>query len=159
MKAITNWFVCFVAAVVLFVLTSVLSSCVHSSDSKYQNDQQNSKKLPTDKTKSKEEAFSDFYQRFYTDSLFQYSRIKFPLPGINTDDQDIGGNKPYNWQKDRWQLNYMPDKKAFNCKTTKSGNLIIEKITSHDDPGLIVESRFKEINGKWFLIYFANVNL
>jgi hypothetical protein len=36
----------------------------------------------------KNEKFEEFYEKFLTDSLFQMSRIKFPLPGENLGSSD-----------------------------------------------------------------------
>ena len=86
------------------------------------------------------------------------SRIKFPLKGINTDDMEIS-DTIYYWEKDDWVIHRKIDTNIFDVSLIRSDTLIIEKITTKDYPGLYVESNFKRINHKWYLIYYTDVNL
>lgn len=45
------------------------------------------------------EVFDAFNIRFHSDSIFQYSRINFPIEG-----QFIDGFEKHNWTKDNWKI-------------------------------------------------------
>ena len=106
------------------------------------------------------EDFEGFYKRFNEDSLFQRSRIIFPLPGINTDDMDIN-QKKYYWEENKWifkstvGLDTINFKKVRKTEKTK----VIEEITSSEYLGLIIRFEFSLVNGKWFLTRYEDVNL
>lgn len=103
------------------------------------------------------EDFKSFKKRFYADKGFQISRIKFPLPGLNSEDQDIDDNKPYYWKKANWQMHHPVDKIAHVVRTVKNRDYITEEITSKQHPDLIVKSKFQHIKGKWYLVYYESI--
>lgn len=103
------------------------------------------------------ETFDDFRNKFYTDSAFQLSRIKFPLPKVYRETDDGQNVKPDYLQKGQWELNLMLDKSLSRIETTKSDDEANERITTPIDPTVIQKSRFKKINGKWFLVYYETV--
>ncbi|MCR6642160.1 MAG: DUF4348 domain-containing protein [Sporocytophaga sp.] len=107
------------------------------------------------------EYFDSFSKRFYSDSLFQMSRIKFPLPGINTDDMDINDNSPYYWQKNKWKMLKAEgdDLTGFKIDLSKTDFTVTETITHPEYPGMIIESVFTLIKGKWYLTRYKDVNL
>ncbi|NJO68122.1 MAG: DUF4348 domain-containing protein [Bacteroidetes bacterium] len=45
------------------------------------------------------ENFDQFYKRFHTDSIFQMSRIQFPLKG-----QKINFQGTFSWKKENWMM-------------------------------------------------------
>ena len=126
------------ALILLFTLT-VLSNC-HSI------------KSITSKTK-KPEDFDQFYDRFHKDSSFQVSRLKFPLGGQN----QFG--KP--WTTSNWHLLkgkiYDVDKSKFKVDFKKTSTDFYQRVWL-DASGFSSESRFKLIDGKWFLVYELEQN-
>lgn len=103
------------------------------------------------------EQFDAFYTKFHNDSLFQISRIKFPLPGINTDEMTVE-DTTYYWKKDEWVMQHMVDTTLFSKKMLISDTAVEEEITSKD-PGVIIKRKFQRIKGKWHLVLYEDVNL
>ena len=103
------------------------------------------------------ERFDVFYKEFHKDSLFQISRIKFPLPGINTDDMEVE-DTTYFWKKEEWSMHHMVDTTLFFKKTSISDSIVEEEITS-EDPGVYIKRKFQYTQGKWYLVLYEDVNL
>ena len=116
-----------------------------------------------------DENFDTFYKKFYSDSLFQISRITFPMKGINSDeyDPDLGDkNPPYFWKKKDWNFlhtldqNIVKDKHEYGVDVYKkvikhnTNSFVVEKIY-REESGYSEERWFKKANGKWFLIYYS----
>ena len=108
------------------------------------------KTKPTVK-KVKPENFNSFYNRFHSDSLFQISRVKFPL--ANSEKADIEKN---NWIMHRSTINNI-DTSMFKTKITKTDNYYKEVIYI-EGGGFYLERVFKRINGKWYLTSFVDEN-
>lgn len=111
------------------------------------------------KTKStEEEKFADFDKRFHSDSLFQISRIVFPLKG-----GIIDGFDRKSWLKKDWQMIKIPVIKTtvgsdYKLQTSFNDTLVTEKVWI-ESSGFSFERHFKNIEGKWFLIFCKDVNL
>jgi len=101
--------------------------------------------------KATTENFNSFYKRFHTDSIFQISRVKFPV---------IKGENPEtekkNWMMHRATVSSI-DTSMFKTKITKTGNYYKEVIYI-DGGGFYLEREFKRINGKWYLTSFVDEN-
>src|SRR5690606_20979735 len=97
----------------------------------------------------KPESFESFYIRFHKDSLFQIDRIKFPLPGINTDEMTVEDSL-YFWNKKDWLMHNAIDTSKFFKKMFGSDHLVEEVITSNE-PGVFVKRKFENLKGKWYL--------
>src|SRR5690606_32633195 len=102
------------------------------------------------------EQFNAFYREFHKDSVFQISRIQFPLPGINSDEMTVE-DTIYHWKENEWLMQYMVDTTLFSRKTSISDTLVVEEITSKD-PGVIIKRKFQNIEGKWYLVLYEDVN-
>lgn len=107
----------------------------------------------------KDEPFDSFYVQFHADSVFQMERIKFPLPGINTDEMGTD-NSEYVWEAEDWEMHYDMnlDTTEFIIEKNITDSLAIEKIYK-ENTGFSVERTFKKLDGKWFLVYYKDVNL
>lgn len=118
------------------------------------------------------ENFEVFYKRFYSDSLFQISRIIFPLKGFNSDeyDSELGKkNPPYFWKRKEWKFletlpqNYVRYEKKdwveeYKKEIKHNKDLsVLEKIFIVDS-GYIDERIFKLIKGKWYLVFYSYRN-
>lgn len=119
-------------------------------------------KTTKDKTSSKavtssfDEDFDKFYNRFHTDSIFQLSRIVFPLSGMQVD--GIEENK---WEKENWVLFktriYDVDTTRFKVKYKKTSKTFTQKAWV-ENSGFSSECRFEIVNKKWHLVYFLDQN-
>ncbi len=97
------------------------------------------------------ENFDNFYQRFHKDSLFQISRVKFPLKG-----QQVRMTGASNWKKENWLMIKAKageiDRTLYNVKTLKKDDSYFEGIYCKNCV-FTFEMEYKLINGKWFLVY------
>jgi hypothetical protein len=127
------------------------------------------------KTSSKvileEEKFDDFYNRFYSDSTFQISRIVFPLPGDwsniiygdevvedQLNDTFLMKNNKLFWQKKGWRFLgtiHSNDKVLF--KTFKKDGAVIREEIQSKKEGWVITNEFSLIDKKWMLIYHGDV--
>jgi len=103
------------------------------------------------------EDFEAFYDKFHSDSIFQMSRIKFPLKGFMVD-----GLEQENWKKKNWSTLktkvYDIDTTMYMTDYIKTYKSFIEKVWIKDS-GFFVEYRFKVIRRKWYLVYAVDQNL
>ena len=103
------------------------------------------------KTAVKTENFDNFYQRFHSDSVFQISRVQFPLKG-----QKIEMEGTTSWKKEKWQMIKAwaseIDRKTYNVKTSKKEDSYFEGIYCKNCI-FSFEMEYRLINGKWYLVY------
>jgi len=96
------------------------------------------------------ENFDSFYDKFHKDSLFQISRLKFPLKG-GPDSGDINEE----WTKENWHILKV---KIYDVDTTKYKVFYEKRDTSFtekvwiEDSGFSSEYNFQLIDNKWFLV-------
>lgn len=103
------------------------------------------------------EKFDVFYNEFHSDSLFQMSRIKFPLQG-----QNIDGFKKNKWTKVNWVLLktkiYDIDTLEFKTRWEKSATSFVQKCYL-EHSGFSSEYRFQLIKKKWYLTYVLDITI
>lgn len=103
------------------------------------------------------ENFDKFYTKFHKDSLFQLSRVKFPLKG-----SQVNAHGTTNWSKEKWLMIKAKasevDKKLYNVKTSFKGDSYFEGVYCKDCP-FTFEMEYKLVNGKWFLVYLQENDL
>ena len=103
------------------------------------------------------ENFDEFYNKFHSDSLFQMSRIQFPLIGKSI---DAKGEK--NWTMENWELMrtriFDVDTTEYKITYKKYPRQFTQKAWL-EDSGFSSECRFELINKKWFLVYVLDHNL
>lgn len=108
----------------------------------------------------KKEDFDVFISKFTSDSLFRYSRIKFPLKGYNSHAE--GERRGYIWTKDIWDFYSESDMKYQNNENitnqTKSKDSIRIWRLYKKNSGYDIKYRFKLKKNKWFLIYYSYKN-
>lgn len=96
------------------------------------------------------ENFDSFYDKFHKDSLFQISRLKFPLKGA-PDRGDINEK----WTKENWHILktkiYDVDTTQYKVSYEKHEKSFIEKVWL-EDSGFSFEYKFELIDNKWFLV-------
>ena len=102
------------------------------------------------------ENWEEFYSKFHKDSLFQLSRIKFPLNGYQFYDSET---RSVRWSKDNWRmLKYTIneiDIAEYKIEYIKSDSLVTTRIYKENSSINIIE-KYKPINGKWYLIYYLD---
>jgi hypothetical protein len=103
------------------------------------------------------EDFDKFYNRFHKDTLFQVSRIKFPLGGMFVD-----GFKETQWTKKNLPTMkskiYDIDTMQYKISFKKTEKTFTQKVWV-EDSGFSTEFRFEVINNKWYLVYILDQNL
>lgn len=104
------------------------------------------------------ESFDNFNNQFHSDSSFQLSRIAFPIGG-----QVVNDTENSTWNKRNWEFLKTPV--SLNVDTTEcrhslvmTDTLVTEKFWI-DQSGFKVERRFKLRDGKWFLVYYDDINM
>ncbi|KGO87343.1 hypothetical protein Q765_06665 [Flavobacterium rivuli WB 3.3-2 = DSM 21788] len=107
------------------------------------------------------EDFDEFFTKFRSDSIFKFTRIKFPLKGFNSDEMGTGSEQSiYLWDKENFIFYSVED---FKNQTTT--DIIKEDIIKSDsvvtyrrykeDSGYDINYEFKNIKDKWYLIYYS----
>ncbi len=125
------------------------------------------------------EDFDSFRTRFYSDSIFQMSRIIFPLES----EKKIEREKKIEYEKASNSIeihkdNYIPHDKnnweilsdayfkndsiatiegvKYKRRFYKTGNLVEENVLYADPEQVMIISKFKFINNKWFMVDFKD---
>lgn len=104
------------------------------------------------------ESFNEFNKRFHSDSVFQISRVDFPIDGVG-----VSGFERHNWTKTNWKFLKIPVAETttienYQHSLVKTDTTITEKFWI-ENSGFEVERQFKLIDNKWFLIYYDDINL
>ena len=111
----------------------------------------------TNKEKIIIEDFDKFYDKFHKDSIFQMSRIIFPLDGIKV---EYDGEKK--WSKKNWTTLktkiYDVDTTEFKIEYKKTNDSFYQKFWI-EDSGFWGEYRFGLINNKWYMVFAVEQNL
>lgn len=120
------------------------------------------------------ENFVEFSKKFYTDSLFQLSRINFPIKGMYnivvpvTTTNAVGDSIISGWKKKDWKLLknvYFPNNEdtiviennTYIRKTQKKAKSVTIK-TYIENSGFSVTEKYALKKGKWYLIYFSSLS-
>ena len=109
-------------------------------------------------TKIADEDFETFLKEFSQDSIFQMSRVKFPLKVNEIDFESESGTKENIVSKSEYKkmnFTYPEDAAtreldAYTQKNVLKNNLMIVEIRGVDN-GIYTDIVFEKINGKWFL--------
>lgn len=103
------------------------------------------------------ESFTDFNNKFHSDSIFQMSRIKFPING-KLYKKDIEEN----WNMNNWTMLRKPVGeylfKQFKQETITKDDSVEEKI-SYAKIGFYYYVKFELIKNKWYLVKLEKTEL
>jgi hypothetical protein len=122
-----------------------------------------SKAKPSQDLKSINADFLDFYEKFISDSLFQYERIKFHrLTGIISEcDTTITLNSS-NWLYKKWNFilyfnkHEDPDETwsdfIYSSDSTFYYEFILEEV------GMVYQAGFEKLNESWYLTFYCESN-
>lgn len=148
------------SAILILAFTSIFLNCTNKAK---QESDLNSKIPNVDRVarfakRELPENFDEFNKKFHSDSIFQVSRVDFPIEG-----KHITGFEQSNWTRKNWQFQVIPVAEKteigeYQHSIIKTDTLITEKFWI-DNIGFEVERQFKLIKNKWFLIYYNDINL
>lgn len=140
--------------IVLVCLVVMFSQCNRKAAPPVDNHPKNknvNKKEVASPSGKKTEKFELFYDKFHNDSLFQLSRVQFPLKG-----QQIHLKKSGSWKKENWLMIKARaseiDRNQYNVKILRKDNSYFEGIYCKNC-AFSFEMEYELINGKWFLVY------
>ncbi len=104
------------------------------------------------------EAFAPFYDRFLTDSAFQMTRVRFPLPGQKFT-ADVA-DSAYRWQRADWRMLREPqlDSTYFTRNLSVTDTLVTDEIAGKDS-GLYFRMDYRPVNRKWYLVNLVDRDL
>jgi len=141
----------------ILVLFFCLSCKDQNSNTKTETNEVAKKDLRTNQQK---EDFNLFISKFVADSLFRYSRIKFPLKGYNSDAENDKRN--YIWSKEDWDfyamvdMEYKSDENIIN-ETIPKDSLMIWRLYK-ENSGYDIKYQFKLKENNWYLYYYSYKN-
>jgi hypothetical protein len=113
------------------------------------------------------EIFSMFYEKFNEDSIFQKQRIKFPLPGFDSEKNysnplDSNSIKNVNgemvntyWRKGDWKIHHALTDTSYKVQVEKNDSVVKETIFIPDSD-FKIERKFEIVDNKWYLVYYAD---
>lgn len=100
-----------------------------------------------------QESFKAFYDKFYTDSIFQLQRTEFPLLGKDPN----GEQDPFYWDIDNWRylkpIEESPQIKVLpivDMETWMRERMIIQE-------RFYMEKQFTLIDNKWYLTSYSGM--
>jgi hypothetical protein len=121
------------------------------------------KKSNVSDNSDKSESFTDFYQKFTTDSLFQLDRVEFPVHGRYMDNEIAGTTESDSttWTRQNWIIIRAIKKEDLsNLRISKSISDSIAIIkTEGIDFNFTFEETYKRKNGKWYLTNLTDLSL
>ncbi len=102
--------------------------------------------------------FHRFYDRFHTDSLFQMSRVVFPLSGVVQEGDTVLTLVAKKWLKEDWKMHksFNNHGGTFERTFTNTGGIVIETIVGNG--GMFsLEKRYSKLAGDWHLIWYQGL--
>ncbi|HKK87967.1 MAG TPA: hypothetical protein VJ917_03895 [Saprospiraceae bacterium] len=104
------------------------------------------------------EDFTDFYDRFHSDSLYQMEHISFPLSGIPAlQMQQL--DSLYYFKKQNWRLHRaIPDSAIAYQSIEEIDEGIIEEEIGLTENRVAIFRRYSKIGDEWYLIYYMAPN-
>jgi len=102
--------------------------------------------------------FHDFYNKFHTDSVFQMSRISFPLTGVAQEGDSVLVIVEKSWKPEEWKIHKPFDNQngTFERTFTNINGIISEKIVGNG--GMFsIQKRYSKLANQWYLIYYQDM--
>lgn len=102
--------------------------------------------------------FIEFYEQFQSDSIFQKSRIVWPLKGIKVD--SLTTLSSHYFQEDNWQV-HQPFNDMGGTFTRDFINYgpVIEEVITDNGENFIARKRYSKITDGWHLIFYEQMHL
>jgi len=143
------------------LLTLIIACKSKAPNTSNSESETQSEAIASDQFTSLPPDFKEFYIKFHEDSLYQISKIHFPLEGLPEQaDPEFIGEEAFFWSADQWifQKNAFPDKKKFLTEYTNVVDMLIEEKIHDLQFGLTMIRRFSKGSDGWNLIYYAGMN-
>ncbi|MCP4441113.1 MAG: DUF4348 domain-containing protein [Aureispira sp.] len=108
--------------------------------------------LPKDENGN--EDFNAFYQKFYEDSLFQFTRIEFPMMGKDPK----GGDERFFWTEENWSMQNPidPDNDPeLERKVVNQGDFVQEKLLVSNS--FLIDRYYSLVGNKWYMTYYSGL--
>ena len=102
--------------------------------------------------------FHTFYDSFHTDSIFQMSRVVFPLTGVMQEGDSELVIVETQWLEEDWKIHkpFNNHGGTFERTFTNTGGVITETIIGNG--GMFsLEKRYSKLAGEWHLIYYQGL--
>lgn len=137
--------------------TIILSSIILISCASRSTDKTFVEKTVQEEVISGDNSFEDFIKKFSKDSVFQLTRIKFPIIySYTSEDDDTGVMSTKQIQKEEWKMIDLVDKMGFGeevkiieeIKNLKTIDLSVNGV----DTGLSITYCFEQENNIWYLV-------
>lgn len=151
---------------ILMLFTIILLTSCYESPKAQNKKTAKSTSLNIKKSTKSSEIFSEFYQKFTTDSIFQISRIRFPLSGYSNEKRlkeatyltnkrllDDSLTVNVEWKKNFWIMHHAITDSSYKTIRTIKDSTVIER-TYLPNSEYDFRSYYKRINGLWYLIYY-----
>ncbi|CAN5422082.1 hypothetical protein BH09BAC6_BH09BAC6_04200 [soil metagenome] len=129
-----------------FIVLTTTITCCNLNKGNSQSIKVNRKTLVT--KKGARDDFDSFFYRFKTDSLFQLSRVKFPLKLTVIDDD---GDTIKLIQKKDWRFIFHQKEDKEIVKKIVTGENMVNVDLMIEDTGVSINHYFVNTNGKWLL--------
>ncbi len=106
--------------------------------------------------------FMDFYMKFHQDSLYQMDHIQFPLKGMPAMAIDLSQDSinSFYWQEEEWKIHrpFMGNEEEYLKEFRKISDNLISEFIIEKQMGYGMERRFSKLGGRWYLIYYMDMN-
>ncbi|MFP4093547.1 MAG: DUF4348 domain-containing protein [Cyclobacteriaceae bacterium] len=102
------------------------------------------------------EDFTQFYERFLTDSAFQMSRIDFPLPGLRPDESE---DTAYQWTREEWIMLKKPELDSTYLRELEVSDTLATDEIYMESSGFYFKMVYEPIKRKWHLVYLIDSGL
>ena len=110
----------------------------------------------TPSVKGNVEDFEQFHDKFLTDSLFQMSRIAFPLQGAKSTFLPDSLKTNF-WVEEEWNMHRKVEGlKDYEHKIIQQEDIVVEVF--YDEIGGGIQKNYMAIDGKWQLVYYSDYN-
>ena len=144
----------FIAILLVLFGCTPKSKVEEQSSSKSLPQPEKSESVSTDL--SQPEDFKTFYTKFLQDEHFQLSRINFPLDGEIV--EDVLETSPI--QKTDWKMVrisvYEIDRNEYKVEIEEDSTHVHHRIYV-EDSGIDIDLKYKQIEGKWYLVYYKSI--
>lgn len=102
------------------------------------------------------EDFRSFYVKFLQDENFQLSRINFPLEGeIIEEDIEVSPIQRTDWSMIKGSV-YEVDQNEYKVEINENSTEVDHRIYI-EDSGVDILLKYKQIDGKWHLVYYKSI--
>lgn len=145
---------------VFILLSAFLFSCAQKNKVEEQNANNSLPQSEKNETQTTDlsipEDFKAFYVKFLEDENFQLSRINFPLEGeIIEEDFEASPIQKTDWNMLRGSV-YEVDQNEYKVEIEEKSTEVHHRIYI-EDSGVDIDMKYKQTDGKWFLIYYKSI--